>query len=346
MVAIPGGTFLMGSPAGEKGRTGDEGPQHPVALKPFWMGAKEVTLGRVRPVLADAAAGPERRRRAGDAQERRRRDAPHQALLRRDVDARPRGAPGPRHHLPRGHAVLPLAVDEDRQGLPAADRGGVGVRRPRRHETAYFFGETRPTWATTPGSPTIADSDPQACGKKKPNPWGLYDIYGNVSEYCLDEYQKDYYSKFSLTMATLQPVNIPGNRRFGHVVRGGSWVDDATRCRSAARAGVRQELDQARPAATAEHLVADQRRLRRLPHCATAGGAGEPQGLSLEDHARQQVTAASPARRAGAGSGSTRAGPSDWQAHRGSDTLKCGEKTGPDRKERHRVEAPQSLCRS
>ena len=41
MVAIPGGTFLMGSPADEKGRNDDEGPQHPVTLKPFWMGPRK-----------------------------------------------------------------------------------------------------------------------------------------------------------------------------------------------------------------------------------------------------------------------------------------------------------------
>src|SRR5437879_4445661 len=38
MVPIPGGTYMMGSPAGEKSRVADEGPQHPVTVKPFWMG--------------------------------------------------------------------------------------------------------------------------------------------------------------------------------------------------------------------------------------------------------------------------------------------------------------------
>ena len=38
MVPIPGGTFLMGSPDDEKGRDDNEGPQHPVTVKPFWMG--------------------------------------------------------------------------------------------------------------------------------------------------------------------------------------------------------------------------------------------------------------------------------------------------------------------
>src|SRR5262245_6930706 len=43
MVPIPGGTFLMGSPVGERGRAEDEGPVHPVAIRPFWMGKTEVT---------------------------------------------------------------------------------------------------------------------------------------------------------------------------------------------------------------------------------------------------------------------------------------------------------------
>ncbi len=43
MVPIPGGTYLVGSPAGEKGRLPDEGPQHPVTVKPFWMAECEAT---------------------------------------------------------------------------------------------------------------------------------------------------------------------------------------------------------------------------------------------------------------------------------------------------------------
>src|SRR5262245_29273468 len=43
MIAIPGGAYLMGSPPGEKGRRDDEGPQHPVAVRPFWMCKTEVT---------------------------------------------------------------------------------------------------------------------------------------------------------------------------------------------------------------------------------------------------------------------------------------------------------------
>jgi formylglycine-generating enzyme required for sulfatase activity len=74
-------------------------------------------------------------------------------------------------------------------------------------------------------------------GKKKPNPWGLYDIYGNVAEWCVDQYTKDYYSKFPTDRLTLEPVNLPTAARFSHVARGGSWPDKADRLRSAARRG-------------------------------------------------------------------------------------------------------------
>src|SRR5262249_4648216 len=43
MVAVPGGTYQMGSPDNEPGRQPDEGPQHPVTVRPFWMGKMEVT---------------------------------------------------------------------------------------------------------------------------------------------------------------------------------------------------------------------------------------------------------------------------------------------------------------
>src|SRR5262245_61228772 len=43
MIAIPGGSYLMGSPLVEPGRSKDEGPRHPVSVRPFWMGKCEVT---------------------------------------------------------------------------------------------------------------------------------------------------------------------------------------------------------------------------------------------------------------------------------------------------------------
>jgi formylglycine-generating enzyme required for sulfatase activity len=60
-------------------------------------------------------------------------------------------------------------------------------------------------------------------------------MYGNVMEWCVDQYDANYYQKFPLKEASLQPVNIPGPDRFPHVTRGGAWDEKPERLRSAAR---------------------------------------------------------------------------------------------------------------
>jgi formylglycine-generating enzyme required for sulfatase activity len=73
----------------------------------------------------------------------------------------------------------------------------------------------------------------QKVGKKKPNPWNLFDMHGNVAEWCLDQYDPDYYKQFKDTVAT-EPWNV-AKKPYPHSVRGGSWDADADRLRSAAR---------------------------------------------------------------------------------------------------------------
>jgi formylglycine-generating enzyme required for sulfatase activity len=235
MVALEGGTYMMGSPPTEVGRSPDEGPQHPVTLKPFWMGAKEVTWDEFDQFWHNRAIG-------------QKEDVEPETPKNADAVTHPTAPYSDETwaHGRAGHPVLGITYHAAMQYCRwLSMKTGKVYRLPTEAEweyaaragtkTAYFFGANPADLKDYAWYADDTDSDPQACGQKKPNPWGLYDVYGNVSEYCLDEYQKDYYSKFSLTTATLQPVNIPGNKRFGHVVRGGSWVDDAATCRSAAR---------------------------------------------------------------------------------------------------------------
>ena len=65
-------------------------------------------------------------------------------------------------------------------------------------------------------------------GMKKPNPWGLHDMHGNVLEWCLDRYERAP-GGGSLTNSA---VSATGNLR---VTRGGSWLYEAKACRSANR---------------------------------------------------------------------------------------------------------------
>jgi formylglycine-generating enzyme required for sulfatase activity len=70
-------------------------------------------------------------------------------------------------------------------------------------------------------------------GTKKPNPWGLYDMHGNVMEWCIDQYIADAYSKRS--EVTANPLEIP-TTLYPRSARGGSWYDPPEYLRAAARA--------------------------------------------------------------------------------------------------------------
>jgi formylglycine-generating enzyme required for sulfatase activity len=71
-------------------------------------------------------------------------------------------------------------------------------------------------------------------GQKKPNRWGIYDLYGNVSEWCEDVYSPTYYQGSPAADPTGPPNNGADVRR---VIRGGSWQSSAAQCRSSARQG-------------------------------------------------------------------------------------------------------------
>jgi formylglycine-generating enzyme required for sulfatase activity len=74
----------------------------------------------------------------------------------------------------------------------------------------------------------------QKVGRKKPNPWGLHDMHGNVLEWCLDQYDPNYYKQLG-TGVTVNPWN-KATTPYPHAARGGHWDDeDPALLRSAAR---------------------------------------------------------------------------------------------------------------
>ncbi|MBZ5565602.1 MAG: formylglycine-generating enzyme family protein [Acidobacteriia bacterium] len=76
---------------------------------------------------------------------------------------------------------------------------------------------------------------PHSGAQKKPNAWGIFDLLGNLAEWCLDLYDKDCYKTFKPLIPAEAPVLIPGGQEYPHVVRGGSWDDPAAKLRCAAR---------------------------------------------------------------------------------------------------------------
>jgi len=108
--------------------------------------------------------------------------------------------------------------------------------------TAYHFGDDPASLGEYAWFYDNSSEKTQPVGKKKPNPWGLHDMHGNVAEWVLDQHLADGYQKH----AERDPLVIP-TMLYPHVVRGGSWDDRAPDLRSAARAGSHPDWKQQDP---------------------------------------------------------------------------------------------------
>lgn len=240
MVPIPGGEFIMGSPTTEADRKEDEGPQHPVKIAPFWMGKCEVTWDEYDQF--GFSLDLKKKKRDGI-------DLTSQSDKERNADAVTRPTPPYADETfgfgRKGQPVICIthhAAMEYCRWLSA--KTGKIYRLPTEAEweyacragtkTPYYFGDD-PAKLEEYGWYVENAEKPQPVAKKKPNPWGLYDIHGNVAEWCLDHYDAGIYKTFSATTPVVGPVLLPDAKEYSYVARGGSWDDDADRCRSAAR---------------------------------------------------------------------------------------------------------------
>jgi formylglycine-generating enzyme required for sulfatase activity len=253
MIAVPGGSFLMGSPKGEPGRSDDEGPQHPVRLRPFWMGKCEVSWDEYDLCWQD---------NPGKKQEQRDVEAGKKKVTPQEADAISR--PTPAYADPTfgyGHDGYPALSLTHHAAMEycrwLSQKTGKAYRLPTEAEWEWACraGTTTP-WSCGNSPEQLKDyawfvddseDSPQKCGTKKPNAWGLCDMMGNVGEWCLDLYRKDFYSTLSLDKPTLLPVNMPTDARWSHVVRGGSFADKPAGVRSAARGPSQKEWNKQDP---------------------------------------------------------------------------------------------------
>jgi len=239
LVPIPAGKFTMGSPDSEADRKPDEGPQHEVEIAPFWMGRCEVTWDEFHVFMQrqDLAS------RAPDPKMRRAQDAWADAVSRPTPPYVPMDFGYGVHGFP-AICMTQFAARQYTKWLSM--KTGRFYRLPSEAEweyacragttTVYSFGDDKKQIGDYAWDFDHSDGAPHPVAKKKPNPWGLFDMHGNVAEWTLDQHVADSYAEVAKGGAAKSPVNWP-KTEYPIVVRGGSWDDDPDRLRSAARRG-------------------------------------------------------------------------------------------------------------
>ncbi len=233
MVAVPGGVYMMGSSANETGRNADEGPQHPVEVKPFWMGKCEVTWDEYDLYWRKLKPGNEPKTPA---------DKEAAAVTKPTNPYMDETFGHGRHKHPvlnvTHHAAMTyctwLSAKTGKNYRLATEAEWEWACRAG-STTAYSFGNDPKALGEYAWFEDNSDEKTHDVGTKKANAWGLHDMEGNVAEWCLDMFDAKAYAKYPANQITLMPVLLPTEKRYPHVIRGGSWLDAARKCRSAAR---------------------------------------------------------------------------------------------------------------
>ncbi|MDB9438779.1 Serine/threonine-protein kinase F [Dolichospermum sp. UHCC 0315A] len=207
MVAIPGGKFLMGSPQRE-GKD-NEKPQHQVTIQPFYMGKYPVTQAQWERVAA-------------------------LAKVNIDLNSQPSKLKG-------GNLPVERVSWHDAQEFCTRLSKATGkiYRLPSEAEweyacranttTLYYFGDTITTDLVNHNNKYGQTTD---VGKFPPNAFGLYDMHGNVWEWCEDGWHENYINAPTWPNNNIPWISQSDNKR---MLRGGQWYLNPSYCRSASR---------------------------------------------------------------------------------------------------------------
>ncbi|RKZ75279.1 MAG: hypothetical protein DRR19_29420 [Candidatus Parabeggiatoa sp. nov. 1] len=209
MVYIPRGTFMMGSPENEKGRFKDEGPQHRVTVQPFYISKYPITQAQWQAVMGN---NPSRFEGENKPVER--------VSWNDSIDFCQKLS-----ELTNKTYRLPSEAEWE-----YACRAGT--------TTPFYFGQTissdlanydNSKWTYADGPEGIYRERTTNVDEFPPNLFSLYDMHGNVWEWCADSYHDNYQN------APNDGSIWENNRTDDRVLRGGSWANDPNLCRAANR---------------------------------------------------------------------------------------------------------------
>ena len=241
MLPIAGGKFMMGSPESEPGHKPDEAPMHEVEISPFWMAKTEITwdaydvwmsdLDLFRREVLNQPVTP--RDKLADVFQISQPTKPYTDMSfgmgKRDFPAICMT-----QHSARTFCKWLSAKTGRYYRLPTEAEWEYACRAGT--ETAYSFGDDPEKLGEYAWFNENAGEGYHKVGRKKPNPWGLYDMHGNVAEWVLDQYSETGYPTSGTGSEKKDPLAIP-TELYPRVVRGGGWNQEAVVCRSASREG-------------------------------------------------------------------------------------------------------------
>jgi formylglycine-generating enzyme required for sulfatase activity len=221
LALIPAGKFLMGSPPDEKGR-GDDEEQHEVEItRPFYLGIHEVTQAQYEQVMDANPAFFTKGHDGGP-------DHPVESVSWQDA----------KDFCDKLSALGKERAAKRVYRLPTEAEWEYACRGGARENTPCHFGTSLSStqanfngnfpYGDAPKGRSLERTTP--VGSYPPNGFGLFDMHGNVWEWCADWYDKDYYRN-SPKKDPQGPLEKTGRR----VLRGGSWRDYGGNCRAANR---------------------------------------------------------------------------------------------------------------
>jgi formylglycine-generating enzyme required for sulfatase activity len=224
LALIPAGTCLMGSPGSDREADDDEKPQHRIRIsREFYLGVHAVTQGLYRAITKDNPSHFQ-----GSA------DLPVENVSWLDAVNFCNALSSVKG--------FPWYYQIDGQQVEIPDRDGQGYRLPTEAEWEYAcransvglysFGYRFEELGDHAWFDTNSGGQTHRVGEKRPNAFGLFDMHGNVWEWCSDGYDPFYYVRSS----GLDPANSFQGTTC-RVVRGGSWSNDPWFCRLAYRSG-------------------------------------------------------------------------------------------------------------
>ncbi|AUS04155.1 formylglycine-generating enzyme family protein [Pseudotamlana carrageenivorans] len=204
-IEVTGGTFTMGNKDGAKGS--DEVPTHKITLSDFSIGKTEITVAQYRYYCNETGVEMPKEPNWGWND--------NSPIINVSWDEAVNYCDWLSEKL-KGKITLPTEAQWEYAARGGNKSKGYNYSGGNKMKNVGWFIEN-------------SNDKTQPVATKKPNELGIYDMSGNVWEWCLDWYKKEYYAKST----TIDPLNIISADY--KVLRGGSWYNDASYCHVANR---------------------------------------------------------------------------------------------------------------